>query len=102
MNRRQFIATLSAAAAATALAPLENLAPIEREAWLNEVLLAGDVFTIEGIYSRNPITGQATTFLQNFIITNVVSDDTIDLHPSLPDGARRMHRRHVMPLGTRT
>lgn len=70
MNRRQFIASLGAVAAAAALAPLETLAPAEREAWLNETLRPGDVIEIASVYAINPVTGRETPSIKSVSVVD--------------------------------
>lgn len=47
----------------------------------------GDVFTIAGIYSVNPMSGQSTASLQNFVVTSAATASstavTLSIYPSL-------------------
>lgn len=48
----------------------------------------GDVFTIAGVFAVNPLTGQSTGVLANFVVTAPVSSDgsgnaTIPIYPSI-------------------
>lgn len=79
MNRRAFLASLGIGAAAIALDPeLLLWKPGARSIFLptpapslvtSVGLTIGDVFTIDGLYAINPVTGRGTGYLQNYIIT---------------------------------
>lgn len=103
MNRRQFIATLTGAAAAAALAPLAKLTPVEQAAWLSEELHVGDVITIEGVFATNPVTGKTIAgHLQEFIITATVSSDNstdeVSIYPMLANGGSdKVDRKRILP-----
>jgi hypothetical protein len=49
-------------------------------------LVAGDVFTIADLYAVNPVTKQATNFLQPFVVNTAItldSTDTINISPPI-------------------
>ncbi len=89
MNRRTFLTrlgfgTVAAAAAATGAIDIERLLWVPSEktifipspqtiAPLGEMLRMGDIFSIEGYYATNPITGKKLGILQHFIVTSTVS-----------------------------
>lgn len=91
LNRRGFIGALAAAAAGLAIDPerllwtpsakrifLPSPAP---SLWSSTSLAVGDIFTIQGIYAKNPATGRNTGVPAHFVITaNVTSGDIDPAH----------------------
>lgn len=43
----------------------------------------GDIFTMDGIFSVNPLTGAHTGMLQRFVITDITNATSIQLAPPL-------------------
>lgn len=118
LDRRAFLrrlgfGTVAAAAAANGVLDVERLlwAPGERTiilpaaptiAPLSQTLLRGDIFTIAGRYTVNPITRQATPFLQQFVVTHDVhSGDVLTIahvSPRVVLTENLIDGRHVKPL----
>lgn len=72
MNRRGFLKLLGVGLVAMTLSPLAVYAE-SSSITLCGTLQVGDVFTISGVYQRNPLGG-----LQEFVVTGVVADgDTV-------------------------
>lgn len=85
ITRRNFLKGVGIGAAAVAAMPLlpdlpalETVAapavvPPVTEAWSVGGFMPGDMFTIHGVFAKNPITGAETEHLQTFICTGVES-----------------------------
>lgn len=112
LTRRSFLAAFGAAAVGVALDPdqlawragarsfflppegrLYRVRPLGLNApVVGETLLPGDLVTIDGLYTRNPLTGQETLYHQFFIIKTVTehtagwteADVSRCLHPHPP------------------
>jgi len=109
MNRRAFLAWLGGAAAGVAAAPLLDLdkllwTPGEKTIFIPPPptlttpvgLTKGDIFTIDGVFATNPITGRSTQVLQRFIITSDVNAGSVTVNI-----ARDIQRGSTArPLGT--
>jgi len=96
MNRRRFIGMLAAGAVA-ALAPGFICLPKGRQddglLSNGNVLRKGDIFTIEGRFATNPVTGQPTAHLQLFTVTGDVDEGATHIpielvHPTPPARGR--------------
>lgn len=112
MNRRAFLATLTAAAAGLALDPEQLLwRPGAKTIFLpsarptictSQQLIIGDVFTISGVYAVNPLTLQWTGRLQQFVITfDATAGSDVPITNISPIPARLVGRGLVEPLGLR-
>lgn len=102
MNRRSFLALLASGVAGAALDPERLLwTPGARtifvppaDGWtregrilVSEPFTRGDIFTIEGVFATNPVTGRQTKHLQRFVVTADVNGPTITvekIHPPPP------------------
>jgi hypothetical protein len=92
MNRRRFLQMLSAGAFGAMALDVEKLlwVPGAKTIFLPPPkpvlsfvgLVPGDIFTIDGVYALNPITGEATKWLQDFILADSV---TGEFYPRRPD-----------------
>lgn len=75
VTRRAFLGSLGIGAAALALGGISQPASASAKAVpaaLDTTLRAGDVFTIAGRQSLNPLTRKATGHLQRFVVTTTV------------------------------
>jgi len=116
MNRRVFLARLGfgtiAAAAAVCAFDVEKLLwnPADKTIFVPEPrivapqLVAGDVFTIEGCYATNPITGKATKYLQQFVVAADVQSDSsiVNISPLIGTAVHVPNEMIslIRPLGT--
>lgn len=100
MNRRTVLKALTCVPLA-AVIPMPEWTGVTSSSSVETVatmapLIAGDVFTVAGCYARNPITGKATEFLQQFVATSDVT--WAGNVPCAP--YRSVHTSEVRPLGT--
>lgn len=72
MNRRSFL-SLCGAAAVGAVLPNRVYFDMGARPAFGTFLRRGDIFTIDGLFARNPITGLYTPYLQRFVVTADVS-----------------------------
>ncbi len=120
MNRRSFLHTLAtglAATAALAVVDPEELiwrpgaktiflpaAKAETAAETLSGLTIGDIFTIDGVWSVNPLTGRSIPFLQQFVVTSsVVGKDSalIEMvHPAVFLPKFTPKKSQIQPLHT--
>lgn len=118
MNRRAFLQLATAAAAGLVLDPERLLwvpgkktiflptlrRPTTTEVWASacDQLRKGDIFTIEGCYSRSPITREQTMHLQQFVVLSDVTSDqaTIEIQPAdiSPRVPEKLGKRRARPL----
>lgn len=83
LTRRSFLAgTVGAAVFALtgAVKAGAEVAP-EVQAWLDAPMQVGDIFTVDGVFAMSPITFKNTDYLQQFVVTDVLEDGTIKMHP---------------------
>ena len=79
MNRRTFLTRVAAAVALTLSRHLPGIggaAParlVPQAPVLAQPLLRSDLFAIEGIYAKHPVTGRRTDFLQWYTVTDDVA-----------------------------
>lgn len=98
ITRRGFLKTLGAVVGAAVVAPKIAATPayphingagqtgntLATSGWsVGETLQRGDVFTIEGVYSVNPVTGRPCGFKQFVVTADVTEDGTIQCAPQI-------------------
>jgi hypothetical protein len=109
MKRRAFLATLAAAAAGLALDPERALwvpgaktifLPTPPPTVVSPVALTrGDIFTMSGVFSVHPQTGQILNHLQQFVITEDVSAGDVALAHIHPQTRHNGEYRNVNHFG---
>uniref|UniRef100_A0A6H1ZPC9 Putative capsid protein n=1 Tax=viral metagenome TaxID=1070528 RepID=A0A6H1ZPC9_9ZZZZ len=87
-------------------ATLTGAASIVTNGWSgSNTVKAGDVFTIAGVYSVNPMSGASTGVLKEFVVTadnaDTVADMTIAIAPTIVYGATNPYSNvSALPLTT--
>lgn len=105
MDRRGFLSLLTAGAAGLVIDPdlllwrkgakLISLPPTAPSVWAPRAMTVGDIFSIQGIFAVNPVTGEDTGYSQLFTIVADVTGGDVSTDVIVPRIVTSGHYRNA-------